>query len=455
MPDAHQPDHEGQKDSARAARTNTVTRTPIEMKHSPVTLGANPERVVILPFQISISPRDSAVGAMSRVQRICEAICAMDGETCRAELDIVNRDFTGRHWQTRGIFLERFKQIQQLNGGMETLDEDHAVLVGAYFSHEYSYQAAAVMNPSVVIHPDQTGAADGAVNFILSTRTVGEGHISTVSFREGVFRPDGTVEIKPETDFAVAARPKANAPQDGPVTVYSHQACPVSETVIFPVTRQQINGLEDLRMVRFTEDDGSTVYLGTYTAYNGRETACELFETSDFRAFKLSPFRGAASQHKGLALFPRRINGRYAAIGRLDHESLYYMESDDRTVWNNGDRLMGPQEPWELVQMGNCGSPIELDEGWLVLTHGVGPVRRYSLGAALLDKDDPRKVLARSKDPLLSPSEDTREGYVPNVIYTCGALKVGDWIFLPYAVADSSIHFSSVKVKDLLQHLGV
>jgi len=424
-----------------------------EMLISPTTLHANPERVVILPFTISINPRDSAMGAQSRVSRICDAIAALTTEQVKTELETVNRDFTGRHWQTRGIFLERFKQIQALTGGLEKLDEDHRALVGAYFCHEYSYSAAAVMNPSVVVHPDQTGAGEG-INFIMSTRTVGEGHISTISFREGTFFPDGTMDLKPEADFAVAAKPQANTPLDGVVTVHGHQACPISETVLFPVTRSQTNGLEDLRMLTFHEDNGSTSVMGTYTAYNGRETACECFETSDFRSFRLTPFRGAASGHKGLGIFPRKLNGRWAAVGRLDHESIFYLESDDKYTWNYGDKILGPEAPWELIQMGNCGSPIELEEGWLVLTHGVGAVRRYSLGAALLDKTDPRIVLARSKEPLLSPSEDNREGYVPNVIYTCGAMRVGDWIFMPYGVADSSIHFASIKIQDLLVHLG-
>ena len=424
-----------------------------DMMISPTMLRSNPDRVVILPFSISVNPRDSAMGTMSRVTRICDAIAAMSPETVREELEIVNRDFTGRHWQTRGIFLDRFKAMQTVQGGMENLDEDHMALIGAYFCHEYSYQAAAVMNPSVVPHPDQSNS-NGGTNFIMSTRTVGEGHVSTISFREGTFYKDGTMELKPEADFAVAAKPMANAPLDGAITVHGHQACPISETVLFPVTRSQSNGLEDLRMVKFVDDNGAAAIIGTYTAYNGREIACECFETSDFRSFRLTPFRGAASLHKGLGFFPRKINGRWAAVGRLDHESVFYLESDDKYTWNNGEKILGPEAPWELIQMGNCGSPIELEEGWLVLTHGVGPVRRYSLGAALLDKNDPRIVLARSKEPLLSPSEDNREGYVPNVIYTCGALRCGEWIFMPYGVADSSIHFASIKIKDLLAHLG-
>jgi len=425
----------------------------MEWLHSPVTLTANAHRVVILPFHISIGPRDSAMGAMSRVARICEAICAMDAETCRAELDVVYRDFTHRHAQTQAVFLDRFRQIQHIQGGMDDIGEDRAVLIGAYFSHEYSYQAAAVMNPSVVPHPDQTGTTDGAINFLLSTRSVGEGHISTISFREGVFRPDGTIEIKPESDFAIAARPKINTPHEGPVEVWNEPSGSLSETVIFPVTRAQTNGLEDLRMVRFTDDAGVETFLGTYTAFAGWDLTCELFETKDFHNFRLTPLRGDVAYCKGLALFPRQINGKYAAIGRLDHESLFYLESDDLTLWDSGDLILSPAASWELMQLGNCGSPIELDEGWLVITHGVGPVRRYALGAVLLDKTDPRKVIGRSRTPILTPSEETREGYVPNVVYSCGAMRAGEWIFLPYGVADSSIRFASIRVSDLLDHM--
>jgi predicted GH43/DUF377 family glycosyl hydrolase len=426
----------------------------MDMKPNHIILKPNPERVVLRPFDVSTQPRGTAQSSWSRAARICSAIIDMPPEQIHAELEAVNRDFVGRHWHTRGIFLDRFKQIQAAIGGMEAVDEDHAALIGAFFSQEYSYQAAAVMNPSVVLHPDQTGTKGGSLNFILSVRTVGEGHISTISFREGTVYPDGGMELLPESGFAVAARPELDNPLDGPVTLMSHATCRVSDTVIFPATRAQINGLEDLRLVKFTEDNGASTYLGTYTAYSGHETSCELFETPDFRTFHLSPMRGAAALHKGLALFPRRLNGRYAAIGRLDRESLYYLESDDKLVWNFGERFMDPVETWELIQLGNCGSPIELDEGWLVLYHGVGAMRRYALGAVLLDKADPKRILGRSKVPILAPSEETREGYVPNVIYTCGAMKVADFLFLPYGVADCQIRFICVRIKDLLAHLA-
>jgi predicted GH43/DUF377 family glycosyl hydrolase len=425
------------------------------LNHSPIVLTANPERVVLRPFSISVQPTGSAQGSASRAHRICNQLVSLTREQCQAELANVNRDFQGRHWQTREIFIDRFNQIQQLIGGMDNLDDDHRALIGAYFSHEYSFEAAAVMNPSVVPHPDQSGMAEGHVRFIMSLRTVGEGHISTISFREGVLSAEGNIELKDESDFVVAASPARDFGADGPVELRRHAACNISSTVIFPITRAQANGLEDLRMVHFQDENGRSTYIGSYTAYSGREIGCELFETDDFMTFRLSPFRGEASRHKGLALFPRKINGRYAAIGRLDHESLYFLESDDLTVWNYGDRFIEPVYPWELVQMGNCGSPIELDEGWLLLTHGVGAMRRYSLAAALLDKEDPRKVIARSTVPLLSPDEETREGYVPNVVYTCGGMRAGEWIMIPYGVADSSIRFVTARISDILNHLGV
>lgn len=427
--------------------------TMMDIRHFDTELGADPSRVVLRPFSIASEPRGTAHGMMTRAERIAQAVLKLPDGECRKYLDEVDGDFFGRHWQTHAIFLERFQQVRELIGDLKNVSEAHAKLIGAYFSHEYSYAAAAIMNPSIVPHPDQSGVRDGAVKFVMSLRTVGEGHISSISFREGVATETGDFTLWPETPFAIAAAADTHDGDGGPVTVRRHESSPLSGVVIFPITRAQKNGLEDLRLLQFTEDDGSKHFYGTYTAYSGRDVGCEMLTTERFSEFNLTPLRGAASGHKGLALFPRRVDGRYAAIGRLDHESLYFLQSDDRFVWNYGKRIMGPKYLWELVQMGNCGSPIELEEGWLLLTHGVGAMRQYSMGAALLDKKDPSKVLARSVTPFLTPVDETREGYVPNVVYTCGMLRVGDRILIPYGVADSAVRFISVKITDLLATL--
>jgi predicted GH43/DUF377 family glycosyl hydrolase len=427
--------------------------TIMEMKHFDTGLRADPSRVVLRPFTVSSEPRGTAFGIMTRAERIAKSVMQLSDEDCRQYLDAVDGDFFGRHWQTHAIFLDRFGQIRDMIGDLGEVSEDHAKLIGAYFSQEYSYAAAAIMNPSIVPHPDQSGCREGAVKFVMSLRTVGEGHISSISFREGVATSDGEFTLWPETPFAISASPDTHDGDGGPVTVRRHDSSPLSGVVIFPVTRQQKNGLEDLRLVRFTEEDGSQQYYGTYTAYNGRDIGCEMMTTERFGEFNLTPLRGAAAQQKGLALFPRKLDGRYCAIGRLDHESLYFLQTDDRFVWNYGKRIMGPKYLWELVQLGNCGSPVELDEGWLLLTHGVGAMRQYSIGAALLDKKDPSKLLARSVEPFLTPIDETREGYVPNVVYTCGMLKVGERLLIPYAVADSAVRFVSLRIPDLLASL--
>jgi predicted GH43/DUF377 family glycosyl hydrolase len=237
-------------------------------------------------------------------------------------------------------------------------------------------------------------------------------------------------------------------------TAVSFKEASLSGTVIFPFTPQQRNGLEDLRLTRLvTDGDGGPVYCGTYTAYSGHDIASEMLITDDFRTFRLQPLSGRAALNKGMALFPRKVDGAYATIGRLDGESLYYLRSDDLLRWEDGVRILAPVYPWELVQMGNCGSPIEIDEGWLLLTHGVGAMRKYCIGAALLDKNDPSKVLGRTPHPLISPSDDDREGYVPNVVYTCGAIAHGRRIFIPYGVADSSVTFCTVDIPALLSEL--
>lgn len=382
----------------------------------------------------------------------------MSREQTRAELEVVLKDFEARHWQTRRVFMTRYEEIEDRLGiDGSAISDEKRQLIGAYFCHEYSYAAAALMNPSAVPHFDQTGMPEGSQRILMSMRAVGEGHISSIAFREGIITDKNELKLAPEPPFATATDTTDGdelAMPEGPVTVHRHRDSTLSGTVIFPITQAQSKGLEDLRLVQFTHDDGSLEWLGTYTAYNGSMIQSELMRTRDFRAFDLVPMSGSAARNKGMALFPRKIDGQYMMIGRQDGENLFLLRSDSLTHWEEGERLLEPHYPWELVQIGNCGAPIELDEGWLVLTHGVGAMRKYAIGAALLDKKNPRKVLGRTLQPLISPSDENREGYVPNVCYTCGGLKHGDQLFLPYAVADSSVLFAMVDLRSLIASLA-
>ncbi len=414
-----------------------------------------PGRVVIRPFQVSPDPKAQATnGGSSRARRIVQAVLAMDMRTCQTELALVRRDFGQRHWQTLQIFLQRFEQVREQLDLDPDIRIERKELIGAYFCHEYSFTSAALMNPSVVPHPDQSGLVDGSLRVVISLRAVGEGHISSIAFREGILNHQGGFDLMPRPSFSIAVQLDDGPPEpDGAIHVRRFEDASLSGTVIFPFTDQQRNGLEDLRLTKLEAADGEPCYYGTYTAYSGKDIRSEFLVTRDFREFTLQPIQGVAARNKGMALFPRRINGRYACIGRQDGENLFYLTSDDLLHWDEGELILAPQYPWELVQMGNCGAPIEIDEGWLLLTHGVGAVRKYSIGACLLDKDDPRKVIGRSVVPLLSPSDEDREGYVPNVVYTCGALVHGRRLFMPFAVADSSISFGFVNLDALLSEL--
>ena len=416
----------------------------------PLRLRADPARVVIRPFHLAWQAQDAEP---ARARRLVDSVLALDARTVRAELGLVFRDFEARHWQTREVFMDRFEEIAEQvglkNGG---LSDSRKELIGAYFCHEYSYAAAALMNPSVVPHPDQSGLSGGARRIVMTLRAVGEGHISSIAFREGIVTPEREIELMPEPPFATAAtvRPTKAIARGGPISVRRNAKTTLSGTVIFPVTEAQRHGLEDLRLGQFEHDDGGKEWIGTYTAFSGAGISCELVRTEDFKRFQLSPMTGVAALHKGLALFPRKIDGRYAMVGRQDGENCFLHWSDRLDHWDAGELLFKPRFPWELIQIGNCGAPIELDEGWLVLTHGVGAMRQYSIGAVLLDKKEPSRVLGRTPDPILSPLDHEREGYVPNVVYSCGGMRIGDDLFLPYGVADSSIAFAFVALKDLL-----
>ncbi|MCC2979836.1 MULTISPECIES: glycoside hydrolase family 130 protein [unclassified Sphingomonas] len=415
-------------------------------------LHADPSRVVVRPFHIAKSAMNGQ--GQSRSQRMIDEVLAMTPLQASEQLAVVLKDFEARHWQTRRVFMTRYEEIAELHGlDGDAIDDEKRQLIGAYFCHEYSYAAAALMNPSAVPHPDQSGMTEGSQRILMSLRSVGEGHISSVAFREGIITEENQLMLAPEPPFATAADAHGIDGQDmptGPITVHRHRDSTLSGTVIFPITEAQSKGLEDLRLVHFTHDDGSIEWLGTYTAYNGASIQSELLRTRDFRAFDLVPMTGSAARNKGIALFPRTVNGEYLSIGRQDGENLYLLRSDRLDHWDDGELILTPVYPWELVQIGNCGPPIEVDEGWLLLTHGVGAMRKYSIGAALLDKNDPSKVLGRTREPILAAADQDREGYVPNVVYTCGAMRQGDKLFMPYGIADSSVGFAFVEIKKLL-----
>jgi predicted GH43/DUF377 family glycosyl hydrolase len=421
----------------------------IELFHHALRLHADPSRVVVRPFHLAWAGNGG-----SRTERLVREVMELDTAATRAELEIVLKDFEARHWQTRRVFMTRYDEIEEMLGldGSEIGDEKRQ-LIGAYFCHEYSYAAAALMNPSAVPHFDQSGMPSGSLRILMSLRAVGEGHISSVAFREGIITANNELKLAPEPPFATATDAVGQDEEElpeGPITVYRHRDSTLSGTVIFPITAAQSKGLEDLRLVKFTHDDGSDEWLGTYTAYNGSAIQSELLRTRDFRAFDLVPMTGPASRNKGMALFPRKIGGQYMMMGRQDGENLFLLKSDTLTHWEEGEKLLTPHFPWELVQIGNCGPPIELDEGWLMLTHGVGAMRKYSIGAVLLDKDDPSKVLGRTREPILAAAHEDREGYVPNVVYSCGAIRHGDKLFVPYGVADSSVAFAFIPIATLL-----
>jgi predicted GH43/DUF377 family glycosyl hydrolase len=422
----------------------------IDLFQHELRLHANPARVVVRPFHLAWQ---ASGPDLERVHKLARDILALDARTVRAELGVVLADFEDRHWQIEHVFDDRFAEIEpKLGIDGASIKRETRRLIGAYFCHEYSFAAAALMNPSVVRHPDQSGLQPASVRILISLRAVGEGHISTIAFREGIISAGRQLALLPEPAFATAAmlgKHKAGKVDDV-VSIHRHRDSTLSGTVIFPITEAQRNGLEDLRLVEFARDSGKNEWIGTYTAYSGRDIRSELLRTRDFRDFTLTPIKGGAGRNKGMALFPRKIGGQFVMIGRQDGKNLYLLRSDTVDEWEGGELLLEPKYPWELVQIGNCGAPIELDEGWLVLTHGVGAMRKYAIGAALLDKDDPSKVLGRTSNPILSAADEDREGYVPNVVYTCGAIRVGDDLFLPYGVADSSVCFAFVAIRDIL-----
>jgi predicted GH43/DUF377 family glycosyl hydrolase len=391
-----------------------IESLPPLVERQAVYLRPNAARVIIRQFKPATEPRDHNPTDKTRANHIVDRVMALDPETSAHQLAEVLENFQDRHRDLPEICEERA-------GDMELVFDEHT-----------------------------------AFTKILSLRAVGEGHVSSLTFRTGTVTVHGTVSLDPASKLAGV--PIASARGWGPdrdrVDVSFNPAQDISERVIFPVTEAQSNGIEDARFVAF-EDEGRTTYYATYTAYSGFAIRSELLETRDFVSFRMTPLTGKAARNKGMALFPRRIGGKFAVIGRQDTECLYFLTSADLHVWEEGVAILKPEFPWEFVQMGNCGPPIELDEGWLLLTHGVGALRKYCIGVALLDKADPTKVLARSVEPIIRPDPLEREGYVPNVVYTCGAMRHGDRIILPYAVSDTFSTFATISIAALMTSLGV
>ena len=474
----------------------------VSLQRSSLTLRPDQRRVLLRPF----SPGDAP-----RMQSILTRVLAISEGQVSALLEEITAEFAPRHPRLEQSFLTRYAQIQHLLPHGYQPSEKRCQLIGAYFLAEYSLESAALFNPSMVPHPDQTGLAAGALRFILSLRATGEGHISSITFRTGVIHPDQRIEVHAPSNFLTEPRQIRDAQYEKPLFArklqelglngrfsgcvlhrlgelftleelrhsldqqQSTQECgdptaapgiwmlalsnyqvqfqpeqEISERILFPAAPSQRNGIEDARFVRFTTVHGRHVYYATVTAFDGRVVMPELIETDDFLRFRFITLNGPAASNKGMALFPRLVNGRYAMLGRQDNESISLMYSDNVHFWDESQPLLAPAFPWEGIQIGNCGSPIETEAGWLVLSHGVGAMRKYCLGAFLLDRDDPSRVIRRLHQPLLVPNASEREGYVPNVVYTCGALEHQGLLIIPYGLADHATGFATVPLRDLL-----
>lgn len=437
-------------DGAAVSRTNVGISVAIG-EPADGLLRPEPSRVVLRPFVPTETVAARNVPSASRQERVVARILALSDDDLCLELQTVERELADRHRDVPQILERRYNEISR--PGAPMMRSERKRLIGAYFTEEYAFEAAALFNPSIVIHPDQSGVPAGAMRFVMSLRSIGEGHISSISFRTGTVSGAGDVQVDPPSLDAASPHIEnipGGAADDPGVRLSFVDLTDLSQIVIFPTTYRQRHGLEDVRLVRFVDDNDEVRYLGTYTAFSGEAIRQEILSTHDFQTFELSAIRGPASEGKGMALFPRRIDGRFAMLGRQDHETISLMLSNDLYNWSDGVSVIAPQWAWEFVQMGNCGSPLEIDEGWLVITHGVGAVRSYALGACLLDKGDPSKLLMRLRDPMVWPSPSQRSGYVPNVVYSCGALVHDRTLLLPYGVADSFTAFANISIDRLL-----
>lgn len=479
----------------------------MNVERQPLVLRPDARRVLFRPFGPTTE----------RGVKIVARVMALSEKEVESQIAKVLQEFEGRHSGLERLFHRRFEQLKDYLLTDAQLSSSRQLLLGAYFTQEYALESAALFNPSIVWDPDQSGVREGARRFILSLRAVGEGHLSSITFRRGLVLADGTIEVEPPGPWALVPSIDDDSPyekdqlrrmlferglldefaerllehlEDGftlrqleaKAQLLTAQARRLARPhpssadaivalarrnyeiiyeadtrldgrIIFPYSPTESRGIEDARFVELVEEDGSRVFVATYTAWDGHLMFPQLLLTEDFLRFRLRSLSGPQALNKGMALFPRRLNGRYAMISRQDNENLFVMYSDNLYFWYDRIQMMQPTHPWEFVQLGNCGSPLETSEGWLVLTHGVGPVRKYSIGAILLDLDDPTRVIGRLREPLLTPNDNEREGYVPNVVYSCGCIIHEDRLIIPYAMADYASTFATVSLRGLLDEL--
>lgn len=475
------------------------------VQRTQVILHPDRTRVLLRPFLLPTEPR---------ALRICQQVTALPESEVQALWERVRNEFGERHAKPLDFLQRRFEQIRPFLPVGKDFSKERQLLLGAYFSHEYSLEAAALFNPSIVPHPDQSELPKGSLRFVLSLRATGEGHISSITFRTGLLDSKNNITINAPTRYCLEPEQVPNASYEKSIferklqelglavdfsrevlgklgstftlqelnervrqtekrfgmrneesgatarkiltlaqSNYEVQFAPdsrLSERVLFPVSPSQSNGIEDARFVLFENEDGTSTYYATYTAYDGKMILPQFIETPDFEHFKFITLNGPAVQNKGMALFPRKINGHYAMLSRQDYENIYVMFSDHLHFWHTTQVILQPKFPWEFIQLGNCGSPIETEAGWLVLSHGVGPMRKYSIGAFLLDREDPTKVIGRLREPLLTPNEIEREGYVPNVVYSCGSLVHRGQLIIPYAMSDYATTFATLSLDEVL-----
>ena len=492
----------------KGPNTNLMTKPKLSAPHPKrigPTLVPDRARVLMRPFR----PTSDDIA-----RRIVARVMALPEEEVGRLLAQVLGEFANRHEHVETIFGTRFEQIKMYLEPDAQPSPERQRLLGAYFTHEYSPESAALFNPSIVPHPDQSGLPKGALRFILSLRATGEGHISSITFRAGIISAHQRITLTPPVPFVTEPERVPNAAYakglfahkleeagvqndfcrrvldqlhddftlkelrqvlaasglttdttdataaraargilllaESNYEVHFAPDSSISQRVLFPSAPSQSNGIEDARFVCFKDSDGSVTYYATYTAYDGKITLPQLLETPDFVHFKFRTLNGPAVQNKGMALFPRKIGAQYAMLSRQDDENILLMFSDNLHFWQSPTILLSPAQPWEFIKLGNCGSPIETEAGWLVLSHGVGAMRKYCLGAFLLDLTDPTRVIGRLREPLLSPNEAEREGYVPNVVYSCGSLLHGRELIIPYAMSDSASSFATVSLDELL-----